>query len=146
MSKTRLFVVLSGLLVLLAMPGLAQRGECPTGFLPTYDPATELTLTGTIDRVVLHETTMDWKGVHLEITSDGTPFEVHLGPDFFVQAAKIELAEGDEVTIVGSVVSYQGCEVLVAKRITKGLIGLQLRDDQGRPVWAGHHGPRRGAT
>lgn len=146
MSTQRLFLALCGVGLLLAATAAAQPGKCCTEGMPKYDPRTELTVTGTIDRVILLETPMEWKGVHLEMTSDGTPFEVHLGPDFFINAAKIELGEGDEVTIVGSSVSFEGRDVLVAKRITKGTIGLQLRDDRGQPVWAERHRMRRGQT
>lgn len=146
MRNPRLTVILCGLGVLAAVAVAAQPGRCCPQGTPKYDPSTELTVTGTIDKVTLQDTTMDWKGVHLEMTSDGTPLEVHVGPDFFVNAAKIELGEGDEVTVVGSKVSFEGKDILVAKRITKGTIGLQLRDDRGRPVWAHQQMRRRGQT
>jgi len=146
MCNARLFLALCGIGVLAAVVAAAQPGQCCAQGVPKYDPNTELTVTGTIDKVTLHDTGMDWKGVHLEMTSDGTPLEVHLGPDFFINAAKIELGEGDEVTVVGSKVSYEGKDILIAKRITKGTVGLQLRDDLGRPVWAQHQMQRRGQT
>ena len=123
------------LLATLAVPiALAQQKAAPSG-MPKYDRATEVTLKGTIDEV---QEFPEGKGeVHLQLlvkTGQGVS-TVHLCPPKFLQALEVNLAKGDQVEIIGSKVTMDGKDVIMAREIIKGTSTLVLRDKQGAPVW-----------
>jgi len=61
---------------------------------------------------------------------------VHLGPEWYWEAEGIALDPGDEVEVTGF---YEGDEFETARieNLTTGE-SVTLRDDSGRPMWAGH--------
>ena len=101
------------------------------------DPKTVVTLTGS----VVGETRVDrgtgHSGVHLLVKTAEGEFPVHLGPDFWVDAQPVKFAKGDEVTVKGSKVSFEGKPAVIAESVTKGASTLVLRDAQGVPAWSG---------
>ena len=79
--------------------------------------------------------------------TDSEVVEVHLGPDSYLQEQGFTPAEGDLLEVRGAKVQCrkQDREVVMARVVQKGEQTLRLRDDQGRPAWAGQgEGPRRG--
>jgi len=69
-------------------------------------------------------------------TAEG-PIEVVLGPAWYLYLQEPKLAEGDEVSATGSVVTYDGHSFVLAQSVTKGGQTLVLRDENGAPVWMG---------
>ncbi len=69
-------------------------------------------------------------------TDAGTE-DVRLGPAAFVQSKGFAFAAGDAVTVTGSKISVAGKAVVVAREVRKGGKVLTLRDENGRPLWAG---------
>jgi hypothetical protein len=71
-------------------------------------------------------------------TGDG-PVTVHLGPEWYWEDQGIPLAEGDQVKVSGF---YEDdtFELADIENLTSGETTL-LRDEMGRPLWAGR---RRG--
>jgi hypothetical protein len=115
-----------------AQPG--RRGGCA---MPAYDAATEITLAGTISEVVLAESPMGWKGVHLALDTAGEVRSVHLGPASYVEEQGFSFAAGDRVEVIGSPAKCQGEDVVLAREVAVGERRLVLRDASGRPHWAG---------
>lgn len=90
-------------------------------------PATEwLTVNGEVIALVDDELTIQ--------SADGE-MVVHLGPEWYWEAEGIALSAGDQVQITGF---YEGDEFGVA-RVENTTTGqsVTLRDDSGRPMWAG---------
>lgn len=104
-----------------------------------YNPDTETTLTGTVEAINTVSGRHGWSGTHLTLkTESGETYDVHLGPSAYVEKENFTFAEGDQVEVTGSKVTYKGKDAIVAREITKDGKTLTLRDAQGFPAWAGH--------
>jgi hypothetical protein len=125
-------------------PGRAMRG-------PVYNPATETTVKGTVEEVqqltgkalrgpsgtMRSVCPRGWAGTHLALTTNQGTLIVHVGPAAFLAAKNFSITKGDELTITGSKVQYEGANFLIAREIAKGDQVLTLRDTKGFPVWSG---------
>jgi hypothetical protein len=114
---------------LLATNALAQR---------VYDPKTVETVTGKIiklDTIVHKQGT--GAGLHATLQSATTTVEVHFGPVWYWQTLSTKLQVGDELAVTGSRVTINGATAVIAAEVKRGTDVLTLRDQTGRPVWAG---------
>lgn len=150
-------------LLLTAAFSLAQMGPGPgrgrgRGMRgPLYNTATEITVSGMVEEVqqitpqqraqgnagtpMCGMCPRGWTGTHLSLKTGDSTMIVHVGPAPYLASKNFSVAKGDEVTITGSKVQYQGNDFLIAKEIKKGDQVLTLRDANGFPLWSG---PRRG--
>lgn len=68
-------------------------------------------------------------------TNNAQVHTVHMGPVAYLDRANIpQLREGDRVTVNGSMISFQGQPVIIAREIVTSQ-RLELRDNSGRSVW-----------
>lgn len=75
-------------------------------------------------------------GLSLQITTDdGRPMTIHVGPSPYVERQNIMFHPGDDVTITGSPANWNGRDIVLASRITVGTKTLDLRSNDGRPLW-----------
>ncbi len=81
-------------------------------------------------------------GVGLELNADGQTLLVYLGPHIYVDLQNIRVSAGDNVEIKGVRVVIDGQQALIAGEVRKGGEVLQLRDNNGTPLWAGTQGGR----
>jgi hypothetical protein len=74
-------------------------------------------------------------GVDVTIQSDTGPVVVGLGPEWYREDTTFTLAEGDEVVVTGF---YEDGEFKAAaiENVSTGAT-LDLREETGRPLWAG---------
>lgn len=120
------------LIALVTTVTLAQnRGK---GSMFHYDPSTETTITGTIEKVETLDT-MCHSGTHLTVKTSAGSQEVALGPTQFLTNQKLELKNGDQVQIVGAKANTRHGETFIARQITSGDKTVTLRDDKGVPNW-----------
>jgi hypothetical protein len=120
----------------LATTAYAQGGTRQGG--GNYNPATETTLTGTIDGVnTMPSQGRGGGGLHFVLTTSSGPIEVHVGPASFVSSKNVTFAKGDALTVVGSKVTMAGQDVVIAREIKKGDQVLTLRDANGFPRRSG---------
>jgi hypothetical protein len=119
------------------------RGGCPCCDGPRakagrgaarFDPATVTTVQGDVVEVqrIPHRRA---EGVHLLVRAGADTVDVHLGPDFWVDAQAVKVAAGDRVEAKGSRVTLGGEPVLLAQEVRKGSDVLALRDADGLPLW-----------
>jgi hypothetical protein len=115
------------------------RGPACRSDVPKYDPTTETTIAGTVEKVELVDCCCPrgGTGMHLVVQTGAESIEVHLGPSSFIAEHQMELAPDDALEIVGSRVVCGGERVLLARQVTAGDRTLTLRDAQGRPEWSG---------
>jgi DNA/RNA endonuclease YhcR with UshA esterase domain len=124
---------LSVAIVALASVAYAQRGGGGN-----YNPATETTVKGVVEAVEnMPSPGRGGGGLHLKLTAPSGPIDVHIGPSSFVASKNVTFAKGDALTVVGSKVTMDGQEALIAREITKGDQVLTLRDAKGFPLWSG---------
>lgn len=106
-----------------------------------YDPASEVTLSGTVEQLITQTGRRNRTGLHLLFQSDGEKVEVHVGPTVYLQEIGLDLSEGDQLTITGVRATVDEKEALLARKIIQGEKEFELRDARGIPLWS--QGSRR---
>ena len=108
------------------------RGKC----MSNYDPKSEMTISGTVDRVTQENGRMGKQGTHLFVKTETGTLEVHLGPADYIASQQVSFAAGDLVQVTGSKVKVQGNEVVLAREVKKEGKTLVLRNSGGVPNWS----------
>ena len=109
-----------------------------------YNPATETTVTGSVDSVEnLPSPGRGGGGLHLMLAGPTGRIDVHVGPASFVASRNVTFAQGDALTVTGSKVTVDGEDAVIAREIKKGDQVLTLRDAKGFPLWSGRGGRSR---
>ena len=114
----------------------AQR-RSPTGTAPTYDVATEVTLTGTVEEVKAIPGPGLQAGVHLVLETATETIEIDLGPEWFLKKQNYRLNKRDDITVIGSRVKRDTGDAVIARQITRGKETMTFRDEKGFPRWSG---------
>jgi hypothetical protein len=135
MVKCRTAILIITMVVLASVIALAQRGGGRN-----YDPKTETTLKGTVQKVIETTGKRGFNGVHLDLKAGDTSYEVHVGPSAYVSKEGFSFATGDQIEVTGSKVMMGGKDVIIARDIKKGDKTLALRNAQGIPAWSGGRG------
>lgn len=146
MKRILLSILVFAGFVLIGQTAWAQGRGCMAACMSTYDPAAELTLTGTlvrVDRIDRPRGPGQGPGIHAVLQAKGDTLTVHLGPAWYLAQQGAPLQAGDAVTVVGSRVTLDGNAVLIARALAHGDSVLVLRDTTGLPAWRGW---RRGAV
>jgi hypothetical protein len=100
-----------------------------------FDPATVVTVSGTVLGEQRVETGKGPKAVRLVIKVGEEQVSVQLGPDSYVDGQKTRFAVGDTVTVKGSKFTYNNKYGLIAQAVTRGTETVVFRDPKGKPVW-----------
>jgi hypothetical protein len=132
----RVLVVFIVALGVVAPLGFAQRRMGGGKGMPRYNPSTEVTVKGTVEKVTQNTSPLGWPGTHLALNTGTETLDVHVGPSAFLRAKKFEIAAGDQVEVVGSKIKYEGADAVLAREIKKGDKSLVLRNAQGIPQWS----------
>jgi len=101
-----------------------------------YNPATETTVTGTVENVTQLTGQRGSAGTHLTLKTEQGEYDVHLGPASYLSAQQFTFAKGDKLEVVGSKTKVGGKDALIARQVTKDGKTLTLRDEQGFPKWS----------
>lgn len=134
LRRALLFLAFAALALATAVSQEKKSGSAPA--TPKYDPATEVTITGVVRKFKDYQCGISGAvGAHLTVKTPSEVVEVHLAASRFLPAYSIAFAEGDEVVIQGSKVTYQGSAALLARRIERGDDIFFFRDAKGRPLW-----------
>jgi hypothetical protein len=67
-------------------------------------------------------------------TEAGT-LQVHIAPVRFLRGNGLTFNKGDQIEVVGSMVSYQGHDALIARKITRDNRTVAFRQPNGKPIW-----------
>ena len=142
-SKTGWIVLILVVLpVLVCAQNRPNRGmmnwSSDTPYVRMFDLNTVQTVTVTVEEVKTFTPTRGMStGIHLLAKAEGKTYDIHLGPSWFINNQEIEITKGDVLEVTGSLVPYNEGDALIAKKVTIENDVLVLRDDTGRPVWAG---------
>ena len=129
-------LILSLLFATLAIGTQAQMGSGPGNHMSNYNPKTEVTASGTVDRVTQESGSRGWQGTHLFLKTDNGVIEVHVGPANYIASQQFAFGAGDVVEVTGSKITMQNKDVLLAREIKKDGKTLVLRNAQGVPNWS----------
>ncbi len=114
----------------------ANSGQGQTTGNRMYDPKTETTLNGVVQEVKEIAGPGKGTGMHLKVKAGDAVYDVHVGPTWYLTQEKYTFVKGDQVEVVGSKVSYQGADAIIARQVKKGGNTWTLRDAQGIPLWS----------
>lgn len=103
---------------------------------PNYDPATEITLSGTVESVRTVPGSGTQGGVHLVLKTDKETIEVDLGPSWFLEQQKYRFAAGDAITVIGVRAKMAMRPALIARQVKRGDATMTFRDEKGFPRWS----------
>lgn len=137
-------VVLIAILLVFCVPfaeasmiGQVQHRGPMMGGMPRYDPATEMTVKGTVEAVETRGHMNGMERLRLTVKTEKETMEVRVGPVWFLAQNKMIFAKGDQVEVIGSHVKFESREWLIAREVKMGGQKLTLRDRDGRPMWFG---------
>jgi hypothetical protein len=135
-SHALVWVLMGSGIALAACPVWAQR---PGPGMLRYDPATEMTLCGTVaeaGEVDCSGGPPGMKGTHFTLKSGEQSFDVHLGPTNYLADRKFASGKGEQVVVTGSKVRQGGAEMILAREVKSGEQTITLRDSLGIPAWS----------
>jgi hypothetical protein len=131
-----LFAIATFLAVLASVANVAAAQKSGTA-VPKYDPAAEKTFKGVvIDTSDRQCPISGGLGSHLVLKlGDGNAIEIHLASTRFVKDVELVFHKGDEISVLGTKVQFEGKEAILAREVTRGSETFVFRDANGVPVW-----------
>ena len=129
MLKILTLVAFVLVVVLILGKGAKQRA-------PKYNAATEVKVEGAVQEVKQFWCPINGdEGTHLMLKTDTGILEVHVAPVRFLQGNGVSFSKGDQVSVVGSNIVYEGHDAMIARKITRGDKTFAFRQPDGRPLW-----------
>ncbi len=98
-----------------------------------YSQPKEITVVGTVERLVMHPASGGPPGFHLFITTSGKTVDAHLGP-FLSKQNQEKLVAGQSVQIVGISTNLHGKDVLLARQLIFAGRLVTVRNERGALV------------
>lgn len=132
--------ILSGTLLLLLLAGASsvvsqEKNSSPQANY-AYAQANEQTLRGwVVETRDFHCPVSGTMGSHITVKNETSTVEVHLAPAQFMKQYEINIRKGDNVTVVGSKISFEGKTALIAKSVAVGRETYNFRNQVGKPLW-----------
>ena len=102
---------------------------------PAYNPATVVTMEGTVTGVRQVSAGSPLAGVHLTLKSKTGPVDVYVGPSDFLKFLKATFPIGDQIQIIGSKVKLENADVILARQADDGYELITLRESNGAAEW-----------
>lgn len=133
------FYLAAALVLLFAGNIYSQNGWGPgSSYNRMYDTKTVETISGSVMSIdqILPDKNMS-VGIHLLLITVNGNVSIHLGPAWYIENQDIQIIKGDNVSVTGSKVTYNGDQIIIAKEVIKGDQLLKLRDENGYPLWSG---------
>jgi DNA/RNA endonuclease YhcR with UshA esterase domain len=133
---------LYGMLAVLLLAGIcaAQAQYAGGKGKSNYDPKTETTVTGLVEEVQTLPGKGANTGTHLMLKTEKGMLDVHVGPTAYLSSKGFTFAKGDTVEVLGSKVTLDGKDAVIAREVKSSGKTLTLRNAAGKPMWSG--GPR----
>jgi hypothetical protein len=128
-------VLISGWLVAAMLLTVAAQAAAPSESssagrpASAFDPANEVTVTGTVERFEAHSEG-GLLGLHLLISASGNTVDAHLGR-YFSKENQEALQAGEPVQIVGVNENAHGRTVLLARQVIFGGRVVTVRNERG---------------
>ncbi len=118
-------------------PQSSSSGE---GSALAFDKTKEVTVVGTVERLVTHPASGGPAGFHLFISTSGKTVDAHLGP-FLSKQNQEALVSGQSVQIVGISTSIRGEDVILARQLIFAGRLVTVRNERG--FFVREHAARR---
>jgi len=103
---------------------------------PAYNVATEVRVQGVVQEVQEFWCPINGdEGTHLMLGTDSGVLQVHVAPRGFLSGNGLSFRKGEQIDVVGSMVTYQGRDALIARKITRDDQTIAVRTPNGKPLW-----------
>ena len=102
---------------------------------PTYDPATESKIKGSVEELKLVPPVGGVPAAYLVIKIGEAKDQVYLCPKTFLDEVGASFSPGDVVEVTGSKVKQGGADVILAREVVKSGDTVTLRFKDGKPAW-----------
>jgi len=123
--------IIAALLVCLAAQASTQsNSSVAQGLGLSYDQASEVTLTGTVERLASSEVAGAPPGAHLFISTSGETVDTHLGP-YLSKDVEAALKQGEPVQVVGVRQSAGGKNIFLVRQLTIAGRQVAIRNERG---------------
>ena len=119
-----------GLLLALAVLAAGQSPSAHEGSRIISNQSREVTLAGSVERLVQRPAPGAPAGLHLLLSASGSMVDAHLGP-FFSKQNQDALEAGKSVQVVGSMTSVNGLEVMLVRQLTVDGRVITVRNERG---------------
>jgi len=111
-----------------------KHSQTPVGY--TYAPTSEQNLRGWVVETKDFQCPVTGTvGSHITVKNETGSMEIHLAPASFMKQYEINIRKGDNVTVVGSRITFEGKSALIAKSVAIGHETFNFRDQSGKPLW-----------
>ncbi len=100
-----------------------------------YDPATVVSISGSVQDVQEVTEPPALKGVHVYLSGEKGTVQVYISPASFLKAFSITFVRGDQLQISGSKIRFHGADLVLARQLRRDSDILVLRDEKGNPYW-----------
>ncbi len=104
-----------------------------------YDSKTVETITGEVikaEKIPFPRGKSD--GVRLLLKTDKEEIPISLGPSRYLDTQDVKIGEKDTIEVTGSrITTRKGKTLILAAEVKRGDAILKLRDENGKPLWAG---------
>ncbi|MEZ4743849.1 MAG: hypothetical protein R3B45_15630 [Bdellovibrionota bacterium] len=133
-----LYLILAGFSSELLIAGPGSGWGMSSRYNQMFDTKSVVEIEGTVEEVLYRSPLRGMSsGVHLRVKAKDKTYEVHLGPKWYIDNQEAKIEKGDQIKIAGSKIKFDGADAIIAESVTKGDQMLVLRDNSGRPNWAG---------
>jgi hypothetical protein len=102
---------------------------------PAYNPATIVSVTGTVTSVRQVAAGNPLAGVHLTLKSNSGALDVYVGPAEFLKFLKASFPVGDQIQVIGSKVKFENADVILTRQVDDGYELVTLRESNGAAEW-----------
>ncbi len=110
-----------------------------------YNSKTVETFEGNIIKVEKVSGYGRFEGIVLQVKAKKEKISVYVAPAWYLDEQKIEFKKGETIKVTGSHITYLGKPLVVSSEFTYDKKKSTLRNEYGRPVWAGKGmGPGQG--
>jgi hypothetical protein len=131
MRMLKILALVAFVLVIVLILGNSARQRAPR-----YNAATEVKIEGVVQEVQQFWCPINGdEGTHVMLRTDAGIVQVHIAPRRFLQGNGITFSKGDQVEVVGSTVTYEGHDAMIARKITRGDQTYAFRQPDGKPLW-----------
>jgi len=131
MRMLKILTLVAFVLVVILILGNGTRQR-----VPRYNAATEVEVEGVVQEVQQFWCPInDDEGTHLMLKTDAGILQVHVAPRRFLQGNGMSFSKGDQIAVVGSTVTFEGHDAMIARKISRGDQTFALRQPDGTPLW-----------
>ena len=131
MRMLKILTVIAFVLIVILILGNGGKQRAPR-----YNAGTEVRVEGVIEEVQQFWCPINGdEGTHLMLRTDGGILQVHVAPRRFLQGNGMSFSKGNQIAVIGSTVTYEDHDVMIARKITRGDQTFVFRQPDGTPLW-----------